>query len=41
VRFEIADVLELPYPARSFDIASIAFGIRNAEIPRADSRRGA
>ena len=33
VRFEIADVLHLPYPDRSFDIASIAFGIRNVEDP--------
>lgn len=33
VRFEIADVLKLPYPDRSFDIASIAFGIRNVEDP--------
>jgi demethylmenaquinone methyltransferase / 2-methoxy-6-polyprenyl-1,4-benzoquinol methylase len=33
VRFEIADVLELPYPDRSFDVASIAFGIRNVEDP--------
>jgi len=33
VRFEIADVLHLPYPDRSFDIASIAFGIRNVENP--------
>lgn len=33
VRFEIADVLRLPYPGRSFDVASIAFGIRNVEDP--------
>ena len=33
MRFEIADVLKLPYPDRSFDIASIAFGIRNVEDP--------
>ena len=29
VRFEQADVTSLPYPDASFDIASIAFGIRN------------
>jgi demethylmenaquinone methyltransferase / 2-methoxy-6-polyprenyl-1,4-benzoquinol methylase len=33
VRFEVADVLALPYPRAAFDIASIAFGIRNVENP--------
>jgi demethylmenaquinone methyltransferase/2-methoxy-6-polyprenyl-1,4-benzoquinol methylase len=33
VRFEVADVLALPYPDRSFDVASIAFGIRNVDDP--------
>lgn len=33
VRFEIADVLALPYPDRAFDVTSIAFGIRNVEDP--------
>jgi demethylmenaquinone methyltransferase/2-methoxy-6-polyprenyl-1,4-benzoquinol methylase len=33
VRFEVADVLALPYPDGSFDVASIAFGIRNVEDP--------
>ena len=33
VRFEVADVLALPYADRSFDIASIAFGIRNVDDP--------
>jgi len=33
IRFEPADVLALPYPDRVFDIASIAFGIRNVEDP--------
>jgi len=33
IRFEAADVLALPYADRSFDIASIAFGIRNVEDP--------
>lgn len=33
VRFETADVLALPYPDARFDIASIAFGIRNVEDP--------
>jgi demethylmenaquinone methyltransferase/2-methoxy-6-polyprenyl-1,4-benzoquinol methylase len=33
VRFESADVTALPYPDGSFDIASIAFGIRNVSDP--------
>ena len=33
VRFEVADVLALPYADRSFDVASIAFGIRNVDDP--------
>ncbi len=33
VRFEVADVLHLPYPDRRFDRASIAFGIRNVDDP--------
>ena len=33
VRFETADVLALPYPNGAFDVASIAFGIRNVENP--------
>ncbi|MGO9831693.1 MAG: bifunctional demethylmenaquinone methyltransferase/2-methoxy-6-polyprenyl-1,4-benzoquinol methylase UbiE [Myxococcaceae bacterium] len=33
VRFEVADVLALPYPSGSFDIATIAFGIRNVDDP--------
>jgi len=33
IRYETADVLSLPYDDRSFDIASIAFGIRNVEDP--------
>lgn len=33
IRFEPADVLALPYESGSFDIASIAFGIRNVEDP--------
>ncbi len=35
-QFEEADALNLPYADRSFDIASIAFGIRNVD----DSARG-
>jgi len=33
VRFEVADVLALPYADASFDIAAIAFGIRNVDDP--------
>ena len=33
VRFEVADVLALPYAGDSFDVASIAFGIRNVDDP--------
>jgi demethylmenaquinone methyltransferase/2-methoxy-6-polyprenyl-1,4-benzoquinol methylase len=34
VRFEVADVTALPFAAASFDVASIAFGIRNVDEPR-------
>jgi demethylmenaquinone methyltransferase/2-methoxy-6-polyprenyl-1,4-benzoquinol methylase len=33
VRFEVADVLALPYADGRFDVASIAFGIRNVDDP--------
>ncbi len=33
VRFEQADVMKLPYADSSFDVASIAFGIRNVDAP--------
>ncbi len=33
IRFEVADVLALPYPTARFDIATIAFGIRNVDDP--------
>ena len=33
IRFEVADVLALPYADDSFDIGSIAFGIRNVDDP--------
>ena len=33
VTFAIADVLALPYPDGQFDVASIAFGIRNVDDP--------
>jgi len=33
IRFEPADVLALPYANAAFDVASIAFGIRNVEDP--------
>jgi demethylmenaquinone methyltransferase / 2-methoxy-6-polyprenyl-1,4-benzoquinol methylase len=35
IEFEVADALALPYPDRTFDIASIAFGIRNVDDPSA------
>jgi demethylmenaquinone methyltransferase/2-methoxy-6-polyprenyl-1,4-benzoquinol methylase len=34
IEFEVADVMALPYTDATFDIASIAFGIRNVEEPR-------
>lgn len=34
VDFEPADVLALPYADESFDVVSIAYGIRNVEDPR-------
>ena len=33
VQFEVADVTDLPYDAAAFDVASIAFGIRNVREP--------
>lgn len=33
VEFLVGDVLALPFPDHSFDIASIAFGIRNVDDP--------
>jgi demethylmenaquinone methyltransferase/2-methoxy-6-polyprenyl-1,4-benzoquinol methylase len=33
IRFEVADALALPYPTSSFDVATIAFGIRNVDDP--------
>ncbi len=34
VAFEVADVKALPYDDASFDVASIAFGIRNVDDPQ-------
>jgi demethylmenaquinone methyltransferase/2-methoxy-6-polyprenyl-1,4-benzoquinol methylase len=34
IAFEVADVTALPYGDASFDISSIAFGIRNVDDPR-------
>lgn len=31
IKFEVADVTHLPYADKSFDVASISFGIRNVE----------
>ncbi len=33
IDFEVADAMALPYPDDHFDIASIAFGIRNVDVP--------
>lgn len=33
VRFEVADVLALPYADATFDVSTIAFGIRNVDDP--------
>ena len=33
IRFEVADAQAMPFPDGSFDIASIAFGIRNVDDP--------
>lgn len=33
IKFEVADVLRLPYADATFDVASIAFGIRNVDDP--------
>lgn len=33
IRFEVGDALALPYPEGAFDIATIAFGIRNVDDP--------
>lgn len=33
VKFEVADVMQLPYPDQSFDVSSISFGIRNVQDP--------
>src|SRR5690554_2129050 len=33
VEFEVADAMNLPYEDNAFDIASIAFGIRNVDEP--------
>lgn len=34
IRFETADVTNLPYPTATFDVASISFGIRNVGDPK-------
>ena len=33
IDFEVADAMDLPYGDNRFDIASIAFGIRNVDDP--------
>jgi demethylmenaquinone methyltransferase/2-methoxy-6-polyprenyl-1,4-benzoquinol methylase len=34
VEFQVADALDLPFAAGSFDVASISFGIRNVDDPK-------
>ncbi|MEI7973135.1 MAG: bifunctional demethylmenaquinone methyltransferase/2-methoxy-6-polyprenyl-1,4-benzoquinol methylase UbiE [Bdellovibrio sp.] len=34
IDFQIADVLDLPFPDASFDVVSISFGIRNVSDPQ-------
>jgi demethylmenaquinone methyltransferase/2-methoxy-6-polyprenyl-1,4-benzoquinol methylase len=38
IEFDLADVMHLPYRDASFDISSIAFGIRNVADPRTGVR---
>ena len=33
IDFKVADAMDLPFPAAAFDVASIAFGIRNVDDP--------
>ena len=33
IDFKVADAMDLPFPTASFDVASIAFGIRNVDDP--------
>lgn len=35
VKFEVADAMRLPYEAARFSVASISFGIRNVDDPKA------
>lgn len=35
VAFEVADAMKLPYDSARFDVASISFGIRNVDDPKA------
>lgn len=34
IQFEVADVMNLPYPDNTFDVVSISFGIRNVQDPQ-------
>ena len=34
IKFEVADVMDLPYKDNTFDICSISFGIRNVQNPQ-------
>ena len=34
IQFSVADVMDLPFEDKSFDITSIAFGIRNVQDPK-------
>ncbi len=34
IKFEVADVMDLPYEKNSYDVCSISFGIRNVQNPK-------
>lgn len=34
IKFEVADVMDLPYKDQTFDVCSISFGIRNVQNPK-------
>jgi demethylmenaquinone methyltransferase / 2-methoxy-6-polyprenyl-1,4-benzoquinol methylase len=34
IKFQVADVMDLPFEVNSFDVSSISFGIRNVQDPK-------